>query len=68
MKYTSVSKIHVGAQPAYKPEGLGLQIFGLITLLLVINWRCWGELKILRGQSVGEVSAGLRLVKKLAMP
>ena len=30
--------------------------------------RCWGELKSLRGQSVGEVSAGLQLVEKLATP
>ena len=30
--------------------------------------RCWGELKSLRGQSVGEVSAGLHLVEKLATP
>ena len=30
--------------------------------------RCWGELESLRGQSVGEVSAGLQLVEKLATP
>ena len=38
MKYTSVSKVHAEALPAYKPVGPGLQIFGLITLLLVINY------------------------------
>ena len=29
---------------------------------------CWVELKSLRDQSVGEVSAGLQLVETLAMP
>ena len=29
---------------------------------------CWGEVKNLRGQSVGEVSAGLQLVQKLTTP
>ena len=45
-----------------------LQLFGLITLPLVINYAFWGELKSLRGQSVVEDSAGLQLVEKLAMP
>ena len=49
----------------YKPVGPGLQIFGLMTLPFVISYAFWGELKSLRGQSVGEDSAGLQLVDKL---
>ena len=30
--------------------------------------RCWGELKSLRGQSVGEVSAGLQIAEKPVTP
>ena len=38
-----------------RPVGLGLQSFVLITVQLVINIiRCWGELKSLRPQSVGD--------------
>ena len=37
--------------------GPGLQNFGLITLPLVINYALLGELKSVRAQSVGEVSA-----------
>ena len=45
-------------QTSIQPVGLGLQIFGLITLSLVINnYALLGKLKSLRAQSVGEVSA-----------
>ena len=48
----------VGAYPALRPVGLGLQIFaGLITLPLVINYGLFGSAKKLRAQSVAEVSA-----------
>ena len=41
-----------------RPVGLGLQSFVLITVQLVINIiRCWGELKSLRPQSVGDRGA-----------
>jgi len=48
-----------GAYPAHRPVGPGLQIFGLITLPLVIIMRSswWGELKELKSSSVGEDSA-----------
>ena len=52
----------------YKPVGPGLQIFGLMTLPFVISYTFCGELKSLRGQSVGEDSADLQLVDKLATP
>ena len=37
--------------------GSGLQIFRFITLPLVMNYALLGELKSVRAQSVGEVSA-----------
>ena len=36
------------AQPAHRPVGLGLQIFGLITLVIVINYAFWGWAKKLK--------------------
>ena len=52
---------YTGASPAQKPVGPSLQIFGLITLPLVMNYEfidsLWGEVKTLRGQSVVKVSA-----------
>ena len=52
--------IYPGTWPACRPVGLGLHIFGLITVLLqlvIIYFCCWGELESLRGQRVGNVSA-----------
>ena len=48
-----------GRRQPVKPVGPGLHIFGLITLPLLMNYALldWGELKSLRAQSVGEVSA-----------
>ena len=43
-----------GVASTYSPVDLGLQILDLTTLLLVINYAFWGEL---RAQSFGEVSA-----------
>ena len=54
-----------GVESAHRPVGPSLQIFGLITLALVIKFittthnlimGCWGEVRSLRAQSIGEVS------------
>ena len=55
----------VAIRAIYKPVGPGLQIFCLITLPFAISYAFWGELKSLRGQSVGEDSAGLQLANRL---
>ena len=51
------STLGAGAKPAHRPVGPGLQMFGLITP--ACNRLCivGGELKSVRAQSVGEVSA-----------
>ena len=38
----TMKKGKTGAQPAHRPVGPGLQIFGLITLPLVINYALLG--------------------------
>ena len=59
---TSDYRLQTGAWPAHRPVGLGLQMFGLITLRLVINYvlLLWAEksrleLKVLE-RSVRRVS------------
>ena len=44
-----------GEQPAHRPVGPGIQMFGLTTLPLATTIRCWGDLKNLRAQSFVKV-------------